>query len=285
VAALFLGIAVAMRSFPMLLVPAFVLLFCRGISEVLIFLALSGLPSVLSSIPYMLYSREAFLQEAAGYGGTSDFGWMSVLRALRYFSAKEKIGAVSPHLIDQTKRLFLGAYVLTVLVLPFFRREALGRALLIAPLLFFGLYGGVAAQYLIWIVPLAIALRERLIFPFTVVGTAALYCFYVMYHPGIVAGRHPLLVHESPLVMGIYTGANALIVLLSLLWVGQIIAGELRVYWRVHRADSNGLAARFNAIWRSPAYLGLIAVATVAWAYLLTQVVREGGIIAQALLR
>jgi hypothetical protein len=232
-----------------------------------------------------MYSRDAYLQEATSYGGTSDFGWMSVFRVLRYFTTREKMGGISLHLLDQSKRLYMGACLLTILVMPFFRREALGRALLIAPLLFFGLYGGVAAQYLVWVVPLAIALRDRLIVAFTVVGTAALVAFYVMYHPGILTGRHPQFIFESLPVAGVYGGANTLLVLLSLLWVGRIIAGELRRHRQPQAAVSTSFASRFGFVWRNPAYVGLIVVATAAWAYLVTQVVAEGGTIVRAITR
>ncbi len=285
IAALLLGVAIAMRSFPVLLLPPFLLLFCRNTREMVIFAALAMFAPVASSVPYLLYARESFLREVLGYSGFEDFGWVAVLRALRFFIDGQKVGMFAPHLVEITKRLFLGAYALSLLLLPFFRREALGRALLIAPLLFYALYGAVSAQYLVWVVPLAIAVRERMVIPFSVVSAAALVAFYAGYHPGILVGRYPIPMPEPRPVMGAYVAGNIGLVVVSLAWVGLIIAREVRAYVRARPETSVGWVSRLAALRTSQVYRGLLVLLSLAWLYAASEAGRLAQGIVQSMLR
>lgn len=281
ISALLLGFAVAMRSFPVLLVPPFLLLFCRTLREAVWYAALASLPSLLSSIPYLIFVRETFLREALGYRGSVDFGWVSVIRALQYFIDGQLLGVFATHLVDMTKGLFLGAYAILLLVLPFFRPDALGRALLVPALLFYAIYGGVSGQYLVWVVPIAIAIRERLVIPFTVISAVALVAFYAMYHPGILAGRHPSPIVRSATVNAWYVAGNVGIVLLASVWSARIVVQEILARRRAGQASTEPWICRLGLFRWSAAYAGVLVVAGGAW---LLQAIRTGSE-AQALVR
>jgi hypothetical protein len=275
ISALLLGLAIAMRSFPILLVPPFLLLFCRTLREAAVYVVLVGLASLLSSLPYLIYVREPFLREALGYSGSEDFGWVAVVRAMYYFTDGQLLGVFAPHLVEMTKRLFLGAYLVSLLALPFSRRDALGRALLIPPLLFYGIYGGVSGQYLVWIVPMAIAIRERMVIPFTVVTAAALIAFYALYHQGILFGRNPPLILHSPTVTAWYVGGNVAVVVLSWFWTLRIILLEVMAYRRQREALPEGWVRGLEPLRRSPLYAGLLIALGVGWLYVASRVVGE----------
>src|SRR5207244_11891626 len=110
------------------------------------------------------FSAKTFLHETLAYSDLPDFGLVSVLRSMPYFRPGNpiKLYSFDYGLLDATKRLFVLGYALSCLTLPFFRRESLARALMIPPLIFYCLYGGVGAQYLLWVLPFGILLRERI---------------------------------------------------------------------------------------------------------------------------
>lgn len=276
VSALLLGLGIAMRSYPALLLPVFLMLFTRTAVEIALFSSLAALPAGLSSLPYLLLARPTFLRETLGYSGVADFGWLSVLRALAWIFGGPRSVDVHPALIDWTKPLFLLAYLLVCLGMPYFRRASLGRALLIAPLLFYGLYGGVSAQYLVWVLPLAACSRDRLLFPFTLVGTAALIPFYSIYHDGVLTGGLPSPIHaEDPTVWIVYGAANASLVVLSLAWVARIVGAELASYRRLPRRAPVPWLRAARRFWSGRGYAAAVLLLSAGWLVLAWHVLRQ----------
>lgn len=279
VSSLLLGLAIAMRTYPILLLPVFLLLFCRTVREAVTFTFVAAVPAGLSSLPYLVFARETFLREVLGYGGLTDFGWVSVLRTMAFIAGGKRIFSFDPALINRTKELFLGAYLLVCLVMPFFRRSALGRTLMIAPLLFYALYGGVSAQYLVWVLPFAALLRERLMLPFTAVSTAALVTFYSIYHPGVLTGRFPTpITGEERWVWVLYASSNVLLVFLSLTWAVLIVGGELKSYVRTPRQAPVPWLQRTQWLWSSRGYRVILLLLFASWlriAYLAGHRARE----------
>jgi hypothetical protein len=235
IAALTLGLAVAMRGFPVLFVPIFVLLRYRSIRGAAMFVALAAAPAVVNSAPYLLYSRDAFLHNVLSYHGLTDFGWLSVLRALSYLNGGPQLGDFDTSLLLQSRDIFLAAYAIGVAATSVFRSRSFGRALLLPPLLFYGLYGGISAQYLVWLIPLALAEREPLAILFTALATVAMVSFYVIYHPGILFGAFPILVAESRGVILLYALSNVALVVVCLGWSLLIIGREVRA--RIRATD------------------------------------------------
>ncbi len=275
VSALSIGVAAALRTFPALLVPIFLALTTRSVKEAVTYLALAALPSTLSTLPYLIFARETFLRENLGYGGVVDFGWVSIIRTIPYFVRGDKPAWPNFPLVQSSKLLFLYAYAAMLLALPFFRRSSLGRALQLPPLLFYALYGGVSAQYLVWVVPLGILLRDRMVLPFTAIATTAIVGFYAMYHPGILSGRYPPLIPESPAVMAVYAAANVVLVVFSFVWALWIIGTDVREYRRTWKVGSVQWMPHFTVLRRSRAYLVVIGAVLLAWAVDLARITDE----------
>ena len=208
-AALLLGIAIALRSFPLLLVPAFAFWLAATSRGRVAFAALALAPSAFSALPYLLFSAPDFLREVFSYSGAPDIGWLAALRAVSLLARDLKLFAFGPSLLGPSKLLFLLAWGVSLLVLPSASPEGRRRAVLLPPLLFAGLYGGVAAQYLVWAIPAAVLERDRRLAGYTALATAAMLAHYLVYHPAILLARPPSAPTEGFLVHLVLVAANA----------------------------------------------------------------------------
>lgn len=232
---LLLGLAVAIRAFPILMVPAFLVLATRTLRERATFCVLALLPVGLAALPSVLLVPESVFWHALRYNGEAAFGWVSVMRAILYLRPEGySVYQFDYGLIAESNRLFLLAYILFTLILPFFHRESLGKALALTPLLFYVLYGGVAVQWLCWVIPLGILLRDPRTLPYSALAATGLVCYYVVYHPAILFGRFGLSggawrppIVASPAIMAIDLVSNVLLVGLCAVWAAQLIRAEL----------------------------------------------------------
>lgn len=227
-AALTLGIGLAIRPYAVPLVPVFALLATRSIVGAVGFGALTTVPALLSAAPYLLLERQTLLMAMFTYGGHTDFGWVAALRSVPYFISGAKLMLFDEIVVEGTKRLFIVGYAALLPLIALFDRERLRSALLLGPLLFYGLYGNVSAQYFVWVLPFALALRMWIIVPYTLLATLAIACFYVLYHPSILFGRYPPLVVESPEIVTRFVIADLGLVVLSLTWAAWIVVDGLR---------------------------------------------------------
>ncbi len=277
--ALLFGLAIALRPYPILLLPVFLIL--GRARERLLFTLLALFPASLSSLPYLVHARHIFLRETLGYQGLTDFGWGAVIRALSYVLHGRKIFSFDVQVVSMSQRLFLGAYALFLLTVPFFKTSSLGRALLIPPLLFFALYMNVSAQYLIWVLPVALVLRERLSLLYTVVAAAAMVFFYSIYQSEVLNGRFPPLLPDNRTVALAYTLANVVFVVLCGAWTYRILKEELGSWLR--RPAPTSLAARFGPKLRR-AYVSLILLGSGCWIVYLVRTLERARKVALVLL-
>src|SRR5258706_6643804 len=144
--ALLFGLAIAMRSFPILMLPFLLVLAARTARRPLAYTALAASASVLSTVPYLLLDRTPFLREVLAYSGAGDFGRLAALLWSAVWKGEE-LPAIWT-MLPATKPLFLLAYVLALAAHLVLRRDP-SRGLLLAPLLFYAVYGGVASQDLV----------------------------------------------------------------------------------------------------------------------------------------
>ena len=227
-AGLTLGIGLAIRPYAAPLVPIFALLATRSIVGAVGFGALTTVPALLSAVPYLLLERQTLLMSIFTYSGVTDFGWVAALRSLPYFVSGAKLMLFDEVVVEGTKRLYIVGYAALLPLVALFDRERLKRALLLGPLLFYALYGNVSAQYFVWVLPFALALRMWMVVPYTLLATLAIVCFYVLYHPTILFGRFPPLITESPEIVARFVIADLGLVALSLAWAAWIVVDGLR---------------------------------------------------------
>ena len=256
---------VAFRSFPIVLLPAFLVLACRAWREVLTYVLLTALPGALSSIPYLVLAPASFVHEALTYSGSTDFGWMAAARDVPLYMKGLKLQQLDAATLDFSKRMFLIGDVLATLLLPFFRRTSLSAALLLPPLLFYSLYGGVSAQYLVWALVIALMMREKVAAIYTLLAGTAMVTFYTMYHAAILTGRLGKQLPENQLLVGLNLVANYGLVLLSLIWTAYIIIGELRAFRAGGVAIGESWVSRTKWLWGSRGYAVALALGIIPW--------------------
>ena len=185
-AALALAAGVAVKSFPILAVPA-LLLRVPGPAARVRFLALALLPVAALLVPYLAHDATAVARELFGYGGVADFGWIGVWRGVRWMIDGTLGRGEASHwgpLIPVAKILFLAAYVAVLA-----RRRASGElvvAVLAVFVAFQALYGALSAQYLLWVVPLAVLRPDRWLALHCAAATVGLVGFYLFLAPGVL---------------------------------------------------------------------------------------------------
>ncbi|HKC25176.1 MAG TPA: hypothetical protein VKF32_10565, partial [Thermoanaerobaculia bacterium] len=190
--------------------------------------------------------------------GAGDFGWLAALRWSAVWKGEE-LPAIWT-MLPATKPLFLLAYVLALAAHLVLKRDP-SRGLLLAPLLFYAVYGGVASQYLVWVVPLATFLLEGFLLPYTVVATATLVAFYWKAHTGILFGRLASR-FPMPFVVGrILVVANVAFVAVSLAWIVAILVKRTGAKEPLGRARLLAMAG--------------VAAGVLVWLALVVSVVRR----------
>jgi hypothetical protein len=188
--ALALSAAIALKSFPVLLLP--VLLVQRGQTrrDRLRYAALAVGPVLLLLLPYAWHDPGALRRELFGYGGVADFGWIALVRGLGWLAGgvlgRGEAAYWSTHVLA-AKALFLAAYASFLAALA--AREPsvdLARACLSVLLIFLVFYGALSAQYLLWVVPLGALVGGRPFALYSAAATAALVGFYAFLAPGVL---------------------------------------------------------------------------------------------------
>ncbi len=185
-AALALAAGIAVKSFPILAVPV-LLLRVTGATARFRFLALALLPVAVLLVPYLAHDATAVTRELFGYGGVADFGWIGVWRGVRWVIDGTLGRGEARHwglLIPAAKILFLAAYGAALA-----RRRASGDlvvTLLAVFVAFQAFYGALSAQYLLWVVPLAVLRPDRWLAFHGAAATAGLVGFYLFLAPGVL---------------------------------------------------------------------------------------------------
>jgi hypothetical protein len=191
--ALSLSAAIATKSFPVLLLPLFVL----GLrpSRVFRYVLLATAPVLLMLAPYAVADRGALARELLGYGGIADFGWIGAWRGMRWLASGALVRSEAAHWpasIPAAKALFLVAYLIGLWALATRRlRWTPPEATLGVFLVFLTLYGAVSAQYLLWPIPLGVLLPSLWFAIYSAAATAALAGFYLFLAPGVLTAGGP----------------------------------------------------------------------------------------------
>jgi hypothetical protein len=205
-AGLLLGVAMALKPFPALLVPVFM----RAPGLSLVSRALVGALSlaVVGAVtaPYLLADAAGVVQNVGGYGGLNDQGVGGLLRALWLYRAGNIYlpGAFGTEVSATTRWLALAAIGLTFLLTL---RAPLPRAAAAVYLAFLSFFGGVSTQYLLWPLPwlLLSGLSPLWALWYGVAAAAGAVGFYMVYWPQMILGppwRGPMPENATIFVVG-----------------------------------------------------------------------------------
>ncbi|HEV7503260.1 MAG TPA: glycosyltransferase 87 family protein [Vicinamibacteria bacterium] len=226
--ALALSAGIALKSFPVLVLP-FALLFVERPRARVRYAALAVLPVLLILAPFAIADPRALVRELFAYGGIPDFGWIGGLRAVR----SELIGRVArasaeewTPLLEASKLLFLvaaaGLWAACAAERRKWRPESCALAVLLAFQVF---YGALSAQYLLWPVPFALLLGERFTTLHAGVSSVALVGFYLFLAPGVLTPAD--LAPWSPAVsQRLWMAGTVGLWLTSVVWLADLVRRE-----------------------------------------------------------
>jgi hypothetical protein len=188
--ALLLSAAIALKSFPVLLLPFLALGGRSSWRAALRFAALALAPVVVLLIPFAIADLSALRRELLGYSGIADFGWTGLVRGAEWLTTGHLPRSEArfwPVATLASKALVLSAWGALVAAFAA-RRTRLSpeRACLAAILAFYVFYGSLSAQYLLWAVPLGVRRPSRAFAFFSIGATAGLVGFYLFLAPGVL---------------------------------------------------------------------------------------------------
>ena len=235
--ALLLGLAIGWRSFPILLLPFF-LLELDSWKKRIIFFLYAMVPVGISVLPFLILDAGAMLKEMMGYSGWGiHHGPFAILRA-NYLISLDKITWRNPpeweHFFSFSKVAFFvyyGAFFI------FFRKLSLLAKIIAVFILFYLLYAGTASQYLIWVLPFLLFLdSKRFFYLYVGITTYALVVFYWTFFPDILFGsldspRVPLilLLHHYQISQCFFSTNLVYILLMIFLGKTQPLFDKLQV--------------------------------------------------------
>jgi hypothetical protein len=223
--ALALAAGIALKSFPVLVLP-FALLFVPGGRARLRYALLVIAPVALLLLPFAVADRAALTRELFAYGGVPDFGWIGALRAIRAVTVGHVTRAADAQwapLLSASKVLFLAAAAVLWIAVARgwirWRAEASALGVLLAFQVF---YGALSAQYLLWPVSFAVLLGERFVLPHAAAATLALVGFYVFLAPGVLTPEDMPLV-SLVVAQKLWMAGTAALWLVGAAWTADLV--------------------------------------------------------------
>jgi hypothetical protein len=205
-AGLLLGVAMALKPFPALLVPVFMR--APGLSLAARALVGGLAVGVVGAVtaPYLLADALGVVQNIGGYGGLNDQGLGGLMRALWLARASNLYlpGAFGGEISATTRWLALAAIGLSFLLTL---RAPVPRAAAAVYLAFLSFFGGVSTQYLLWPLPwlLLSGLSPLWAIWYGFAAAAGAVGFYMVYWPQMILGppwRGPLPENAIIFVVG-----------------------------------------------------------------------------------
>lgn len=222
---LLLGLGIAIKPNPLMLLPIFIVSIKSSLREKIIFLIVSIAPVAISTIPYLIQGNLNVLANLFNYSGVYDFGYSAILRGF-WFQQNANIWMPMPsELVLAGKLLFLAT--LAFLSFLFWKSKNLIKGILSVYLLFLTVYFGISAQYLSWILPFAVLERSKIIIPFTLTGLFALFGFYMFFGPDILLGNLTTITAFQSKFMPIYVIGNLMFWITIIWWLSKIILQQL----------------------------------------------------------
>jgi hypothetical protein len=218
--ALALAAGIALKSFPVLLLPVFWARLPDAAARAR-YTAFAVLPVAALLVPFAAADLGALRRELVGYGGIADFGWIGVLRGLQWLASgtlRRSLADQWPVAIPVSKLLFLAGYAgLLALMWRIRARLEATLAALVVLLAFSVLYGALSAQYLLWVVPLGCLLSPRTAVWHGVVTALGLVGFYEFLAPGVLWPAPRLLPTSLASVLWVAGALGTLVV--SAVWL------------------------------------------------------------------
>lgn len=219
--ALLLGLSFAIKPNTLMLLPLFVLVPKVNFKEKALFLITSLAPLGLLFWGFIAVEPRYVLGKVFNYSGAVDFGFVAILRGLEFLYTGDFKVPVTSEVLQADKIFFL--LMFSLLVLIYRNTKNIGMACLAAYLLFLGIYFGISAQYLAWILPLAVLQRDKIIVAYSLFGTIAIVGFYLFLNPTILMAQFSSIKPFQQQFMIIYLIGNSLLLTVILFWLIRVL--------------------------------------------------------------
>lgn len=221
ISALFLGLSIAIKPNPLILLPFFLIFRKTDFKTKLIFLFFTTVPLVLLFIPFLQDNAEYVLKRIFDYSGASDFGLPAIWRGIYYLQTGSYKFEFTKEILQYSKIFFL----IGLIFLAFIYRNSnkLINSLLAIYLLFLSFYFGVSAQYLSWVLPLAVLKQDLMVIPFSLSGIVSLISFYLFLNPRIIVTELSTIPPFQSQFMLIYAFSNLIFWAITLFWLIKVI--------------------------------------------------------------
>ncbi len=223
--ALALGAGIATKSFPVLALPFLAFAGPASWRAAMRYAVLALAPGALLLAPFAVADADALRRELFGYGGIADFGWAGVARGLEWLvtgALPRSEARFWPAAAFVSKAVFLGAAAALALSVRARRLELAPRRAVLAVLLAFAvLYGLQSAQYLLWVVPLALLRPDRAVAAHAAAAGAGLVGFYLFLAPGVLHG--PLEGQARTAAGGLWLLGGSATLVVCAVWLARLL--------------------------------------------------------------
>jgi hypothetical protein len=198
---IWLSLSIMMKTYTILLLPVF-LWKLKTWSKRFKFGLAAGLPFLVIMLPVLIREFEPTKGTYLSYAGTSDYGWLAIVKSLFALGYGTSIN-LSPFsqwedsLLDISKYMFLAVYVWLLWIL-WKRKYRLPVGIILIFLLFYIIMGGVATQYLSWVIPFLLIMGTKEIVAYTILSTVAMVTYLLgqFYEP--VLKHYDFFLFQSP---------------------------------------------------------------------------------------
>jgi len=225
--ALLLGVGIGFRSYPVLLLPLFLLKLPVSRTEKIKYLLYSTVPTALSFIPFFILDFSSVLKEVFAYSGFTDFGIAAIIRAVLSFKYKTLLFGFPPDWYNILSSITKpGFFVIYFVILFLTSKRKMVASILSTFLAFYCIYSGISAQYFIWILPFAFLIRDPMLKYFLFLSTWALTSFYWVYHPHIIFGRFEPMRIDLNVLLASQILSLSILLGFCLIWMIKILAGK-----------------------------------------------------------
>jgi hypothetical protein len=181
--AISLGVAIALKGFPILLLPVFLITLFSW-DRVVRYAGLAVSVIGLIALPYLYESGQRILNIIFAYNSTADHGYAYVVNQLPLgiaFNHEQLLTGVR----GVARWLQSGVVALTVFI-GHIRKWPLERRIAIVLLGIYAVSPGLASQQMVWVLPFLILIGGRSFWVYTTISTLALVLFYGQYFPNVI---------------------------------------------------------------------------------------------------
>lgn len=223
VSSILLGLAISVKPNPLILLPAFLIYINKKANLLMkvIFTALTFAPAILLFWPYLAGNVQYISGKLFAYSGSNDFGLAAFLRLLNFYQNASYHLPYTDELLSISRNIFI---ILLILFLFIFRNSKnIIKLSILSYLLFLTVYFGISAQYLSWILALAVLLKDKMIIPYTVFGCIALFGYYMYFNPALIINEFGSIQPYNLQYMLIWVVGNILLWLTNLFWIIKIL--------------------------------------------------------------